>query len=40
MMLTENADAPVTRYVFTGTETFDFTELDPWVWPGTGASSP
>jgi hypothetical protein len=40
MMLTENADAPVTRYVFTGTETFDFTELDPWVWPGTGDSSP
>lgn len=32
--LTEDTAAPVRRYVFTATETFDFTELEPWSWPG------
>lgn len=40
LYLTEEAAAPVRRYVFTATETFDFTELDPWVWPGGRESQP
>jgi hypothetical protein len=40
LIVTEKTDAPVTRYVFTGTETFDYTELDSWIWPGWGSSAP